>query len=654
MQVISGVWRFIGGLSSYSLAQDVGYHLTNDEYFTSNSETFTSITFISDGVHLSQIEYGAFIVYENQAWNNPSYEYIDFGTGVTLEDDVYNIISALAYQVANINITYRRNTDNIILGTEQIVYGGYATQPSDPSLTNYTFVGWSSLREEYSEFDFTSPIYADTTIYAYFQIYPLVTFYNEGQSESMYVPPNSYLEQPTDPTSTNPLKEFVCWSLSESQEEEFDFENTPVTNNLNLYAYYDVGHYAFFWNEGYKYGEPEIVRSYNPPTKPAVDPESSNPDKIFRGWSSNEYYYQAYDFTQLIDKNVNIYAAYNLRESIQEKIRFDFAKYLGQKLDLLKEELEIENKIVIGDEKIINNVTNNENIIFVVVKYLAVDYGYNVKSQPIEISVLTNGNDLERTKLLFNTFTERNNWQIINYTNAPYLIGTSQYIKQQYSSPVVLTNYQEVGHGYRSILYITSNLYVMENIVDATDITINNVNIKPLSFTMQYNMSGNTQQFPDYNISKTVKSVSTVSFTFSVPAINYQGMIKSIYTLTDSDITNGYVDINKKDLPSYYGELKKAVYIYGDIECNVNNYISYYRIELPQGAVSGNEMALSYTYYFLNHCLSITKGEVSGNDEFVIRYTIGTIDFIKSVKLLSMNYTTTPNEVPSIIFNFME
>ena len=653
--VISGIWQFRDAavINSYTLNANVSDTFDND--FRSNSQIFDSMGFYKTNENkINEIEYGAYLAFSNGEWTNENYRYVDFGTGSDISSDLYNIISALAMPVQNLTITYRRSTDNIILSTQIISYGGYATQPSDPTLQNYTFVGWSDSRTEFNEFDFTEPIYADTTIYAYFVIYPKVTFNNESQSTSIYVPPDTYLQQPQDPTSTNPLKEFVCWSYSEYAEDEFDFESTPITNDLTLYAYYDIGHYAFFWNEGYKYGEPEIVRSYDTPTRPLVNPTSFNPNKVFKGWSSNDYYYQAYDFTQLLNSNVNIYAAYDLTETSQEKVDFKFADYLGSKLDELKEEFKIKNEIVIGDEKLINNITNSESIIYVIIKYSTPSYGYNVKSQPVEINVITNGNNLEITKMLFSAFTERNNWQIINYANAPYYIGTSQYIKQQYSGPVVLSNYQEVGYGYRSILYITSNLYIIENIVDASNITINNVNIKPLSFAMQYNMNGNTQQFPDYNISKTVKSASTVALTISLPAINYQGYIKELYKLTDLDITNGYVDVDKIDIPSYYGDLEKATYIYGNINCNINDYGDYYRIQLPQGAVSGNDIALSYVYNLLKHCLTVVKGEVSGNDDFIIKFLIGTIEFTKEMKLLNMNYTTTPNEVPSIIFNFME
>ena len=41
-------------------------------------------------------------------------------------------------------------------------------QPSDPSVDGFNFVGWSSSKESFKKFDFSTPITEDTTVYAFF------------------------------------------------------------------------------------------------------------------------------------------------------------------------------------------------------------------------------------------------------------------------------------------------------------------------------------------------------------------------------------------------------------------------------------------------------------------------------------------------------
>ena len=52
--------------------------------------------------------------------------------------------------------------------TVEVEDGKTVDQPSDPSVDGFDFVGWSSSKESFKKFDFSTPITEDTTVYAFF------------------------------------------------------------------------------------------------------------------------------------------------------------------------------------------------------------------------------------------------------------------------------------------------------------------------------------------------------------------------------------------------------------------------------------------------------------------------------------------------------
>mgnify|MGYP003288694812 CR=1 FL=1 len=116
---------------------------------------------------------------------------------------------------------------------------------------------------------------------------------------------------------------------------------------------------------------------------------------------------------------------------------------------------------------------------------------------------------------------EEHNFDVIIETS-----GTdSTYIKQDYREPVVLSNFNEVSYGFRSIIYISATLYIMENIIDISEINIKTSTsaedegetVKPIGSGISYSMTPNTQPIPPTLLATSVKSVSTLSLTLSVP-----------------------------------------------------------------------------------------------------------------------------------------
>ena len=169
--------------------------------------------------------------------------------------------------------------------------------------------------------------------------------------------------------------------------------------------------------------------------------------------------------------------------------------------------------IEIYDEQIFAKQALKPNTIYCVLKYLSTNITYNVKTRPIQIIIVAEANNLEKAKNIFDIFTSTYNWTVITTTDHTY-------IKQQYSAPTVISNFNEVGYEFVSALYLSGTLVIIENSPDLSNfvITIGQTvyNLKPVDFAISYQANMDTQQMAGTNIALSKKTVSTVSIMFSV------------------------------------------------------------------------------------------------------------------------------------------
>ena len=299
----------------------------------------------------------------------------------------------------------------------------------------------------------------------------------------------------------------------------------------------------------------------------------------------------------------------------------NYTYFLESKLSLIKANLGIENNIYVADEQSFVKIKLEPKNIYVVVKYLASTLAYDGKVQPIQLMVLSEQNSLETAKALFNQFTSENNL-------VAEIFG-SDLVKQTYSTPVVVNNYTEIGYGFNSLLYISGTLFILSDIVDLTDLTVDGVDVKISSFNDVYAMTGNTQPVSGNFISSTVKSVSTVNCSFVLPMIaKYNALILKVLKIKAGLLSGdtGFV-FNYNIASGLSGEVSgydvNGTYSSGDV-CSNGGFI--YRCTSSQ-AVTG--------------VFDPTKWEEIG---VVMSYTM---------KLVSANFTTAPNSAPSLNLGFM-
>lgn len=270
-------------------------------------------------------------------------------------------------------------------------------------------------------------------------------------------------------------------------------------------------------------------------------------------------------------------------------MNFHFEDYILGKLTQIKNNFAFEEDVNIFVSKEQNFAQMDKltpNTIYVVIKYLSSDIEYYVETLPIQLLVLSEQNSLEKAQMIMNKFAESYNWKVIEEDGI--------YIKQQYNSPVVLNNYVEVSYGYRSVLYVSGTLFVMENIIDIEKLEIDGDEYKALNFNLSYSMSTNTQQLPDKYIATSMKTVSTIAITLNIPL---------------------FADEN-------HPLLLKVMEILNETK--------------PEVATDDNGDAFD------------------GNNKFVIKITFNTDSILqKDMRLISAQITTAPNQVPGIQLGFM-
>lgn len=214
-------------------------------------------------------------------------------------------------------------------------------------------------------------------------------------------------------------------------------------------------------------------------------------------------------------------------------MNFHYNDLLRQYLYSVQETLGLSdyNFVVDSEQSFIKHKDLLPNTIYVLTKELQNEIQIGVTVQPVQILVLTEQNSLDVAKALFTQLAKTYNWNA--YSNS----SEHLYVKQQYSEPVVLSNFNTIDYGYRSVLYIGVTLYIMENVADISNFEIDDEEITPLNFNMSYSAQMNTQQSFTKTIATSDKSISTLSISFTIPPVSNDLIEKIVNIISQA---NGY------------------------------------------------------------------------------------------------------------------
>lgn len=130
-----------------------------------------------------------------------------------------------------------------------------------------------------------------------------------------------------------------------------------------------------------------------------------------------------------------------------------------QFVDIMKSSVEFYSKyeiILSNEQQFIKNKDKHPNSIFIVVKFLPGSFNYGQFVQPITINALAEQNKFNVCQKLLNEYVAR--W---HYSETRE-VG-NDLIKQTYTTPSVMSNFNEIFEGYRSLIYTSGVFLVGEN-----------------------------------------------------------------------------------------------------------------------------------------------------------------------------------------------
>lgn len=179
---------------------------------------------------------------------------------------------------------------------QTVTAGGVATEPEDPTDTNYVFDDWYSDERCTRPFDFTSAINANTNIYAKWKC--LVTFHTDyGRApEARIVEIDGTTRKPDDLSYTGLI--FGGWTNAAGTNFNF---NTPIRTNTIIYAKW-LCRVTFVT----AHGDAPPSRDVN------IEGTVSNPGNLswigyqWGGWTNAEG--MVFDFRTPITSNTSLYA----------------------------------------------------------------------------------------------------------------------------------------------------------------------------------------------------------------------------------------------------------------------------------------------------------------------------------------------------------
>jgi|GEM_PF-820749 len=229
----------------YIAAKDVVGNVGNMLTISIPAPEIHAVTFNTDGgssVDAQEVEHGSTAArpedptkegYTFAGW----YTGTDFATEYSFSTPVAADINLYAkWNIIKYTVSF--NTDGgSSIAAQEVEYGSAATRPAeDPAKEGYTFAGWYTGTDFATEYNFSTPVAADITVFAKWEIATKnVTFNTNGGSAvaTQTVDYGATATRPADPTRTGYT--FVNWYSDPSLETLYDF-SAPVTADITVYA----------------------------------------------------------------------------------------------------------------------------------------------------------------------------------------------------------------------------------------------------------------------------------------------------------------------------------------------------------------------------------------------------------------------------------
>ena len=213
----------------------------------------------------------------------------------------------------NYSVSFFDGTKEYTEYAKKVEENGKLIRPTDPEKEGYVFAGWYTNVDLTDKYDFDSPVKADLKLYAKFESAAAVetqtvTFMKDAETpfDTSVVKKGNTVGIPAEPT--NDGYSFGGWYKDVNCTTVYDF-NTPVNEDITLYAKWLVKYTVSFDTDGGSTVETQTVVTGNKATKPTSNPIKKGYN--FIGWYTDNTYTTEFDFENaIITDNTTIYAKF--------------------------------------------------------------------------------------------------------------------------------------------------------------------------------------------------------------------------------------------------------------------------------------------------------------------------------------------------------
>lgn len=190
---------------------------------------------------------------------------------------------------------------------QHVKYSKAAIKPVDPVRKKYRFGGWYKDTAYTVEYDFTTEVTANITLYAKWMLQVATITYN-SKNGSQVIPQEITVGEKTQPP-TAPTRSgyaFDFWCIDYECTTEFNFD-TAITENITLYAAWKRTCNVIFNTAGGSAVATQVVIIGALAVYP-ITPKKEN--YTFAYWCTDKALTEKYDFSAPVTDNITLYACY--------------------------------------------------------------------------------------------------------------------------------------------------------------------------------------------------------------------------------------------------------------------------------------------------------------------------------------------------------
>lgn len=215
-----------------------------------------------------------------------------------------------------------------------------------------------------------------------------------------------------------------------------------------------------------------------------------------------------------------------IKDQFEELMSNDYEYYREFNLKLTNEQFFVKDK------------QREKDTIYIVVKFMPATIDFGQTLLPVTFNAVSERNGIEVCQKLMFEYAQIYNLKTINN-------DTGDFIQQRYSTPSVMSNFNDIYDGFRSLFYMSGSFLISEN-VNSWDLyyydsleAIEGIKIEILNMAVGFDNNLDSQPYVENgNFVESISKFGSLSFNLTTYLIDNQLMNKCIDIMAKKSPTN--------------------------------------------------------------------------------------------------------------------